>query len=114
MPDPSPRNGSSERLSRLAAHLATIASHIQASRPETQLVELLGQAQRLCEAAAAQPRATSVKTLLANLTMALQTWQHMWPRLGAQSEFRLAVAREARLWSQRFASTRMREEMLGE
>ena len=103
MPNASPRNGAPEQVTRLAAQLAAIASHLSATHPDAQLLDLLEHARRSSEAAAAH--APALAGLLANLTMALQTWRDVWPRLGAQREFRLAVAREARLWSERFAQT---------
>ena len=95
------RDPPQQRLERLAAHFERIASCIRQRQPETALAETLRQTRAFCEWAAAEERSTSVKQLLLNVTMALQTLQAVWPRMGTQREFRLAVAREADLWSRR-------------
>lgn len=61
---------------------------------------LLQQAHQACEQAGAQA-VGDTKAYLVNVQMALQTWQHVWPRLGDQPEFRQAIGREARLWAKR-------------
>ena len=38
------------------------------------------------------------------LHQAVSTWSDVWPRLGTQQEFRIAVSREARAWAQRFST----------
>ena len=59
------------------------------------------QAQQQCEAAIATASEASEKETLTRLATVVGTWQHVWSRLGAQPDFRLAVAREARWWAQR-------------
>ena len=95
----SSRNGSPRPRHHLAAELAVIATHLDAAQPDAHLIKLLERAR--CSSQEAAAAAPSMASLLANLAMALQTWQEVWPRLGSQREFRLAVAREARLWAER-------------
>ena len=87
-------------LSRIAANFAAMASGIHARQPDAALGALFEETQRWCEQAASE-RSAEQAVLLANLTTALTAWQQVWPRLGAQPEFRQAVAREADLWSKR-------------
>ena len=87
-----------------AARLAAIASGIEAQRPDDTLRDLLEQACSSCERAAAGERSRELASLLAQVQTAARTWGDVWPRLGRQREFRLAVAREARLWSKRLMS----------
>jgi hypothetical protein len=88
---------------KVAAHFAAIASCVQERQPDRTLTALLAQTQLLCAEAAERERSADLKRLLTNVGAALQTWQQVWPRLGTRDEFRLAVAREARLWSKRFS-----------
>lgn len=92
-----------EQLHRIASHFAQIASCVNQRTSEATLQRVLKETQGLC-AAAAQQRSVGLHeatSWLSNVTMALKTWQEVWPRLGGQSEFRQAVAREATLWSRR-------------
>ena len=57
----------------------------------------------LCEQAAGRAGSGALNALLANVSTALRTWQDVWPRLGTQRDFRVAVAREARLWAKRLS-----------
>ena len=68
--------------------------------PETVLTAMLEETRSLCEWAVSESSG-ELQSLLTNLQQPLTTWQQVWPRLGAQEEFRLAVAREADLWSRR-------------
>ncbi len=94
------RESPAEQLAVIAANLAQLASLITARRPEAALLLNLREAQVLCEGAASV-QSGEPKTLLLNLQTVLGTWQQVWPRLGGQYEFRLAVVREAELWSRR-------------
>ena len=90
------------RWEQIAANFATIAILIEEQRPTVLLTETFMRTQALCEGAVAQASRANAKTLAGNVQSALRTWQQVWPRLGSQPPFRQAVAREARLWSQRF------------
>ena len=92
---------SPEALQRLADGFASLATEIERGRPERVLLDTMRRAQELASEAAAGQRGER-QALLLNVATALTTWQDVWPRLSAQREFRLAVAREARLWAKRF------------
>ena len=89
-------------MTAIAEHFASIAGWIEQGRADAGLLELLAQARAVCaQSAAAAPAQTQRQ--LGQLQQALETWQTVWPRLGSQQEFRLAVTREARLWAKRLA-----------
>ena len=90
---------------RVAAQFADLASAIQERRSDAILAQCLTKTQAFCEQAARAERSKELKHLLTHLRTALETWQRIWPRLGQEEEFRLAIAREARLWSRRLGST---------
>ncbi len=96
-------SGAASQAARAAAGIEEIASAIDGRRPDAVLIELLGAANALCERAAATQTAEG-KVALTTLATALQTWQQVWPRLGREQDFRLAVAREARLWAKRLGA----------
>ena len=87
-------------LAEVAAHFAGIASGIEAATAQADVMALMEDAERFCSQATLS-QSGELKELLSNLVTALHTWQAVWPRLGKQQEFRLAVAREARQWSAR-------------
>ena len=88
---------------QLAARFASIAACVDERRPEAATLELLAQTAAACAEAARVESSPATKQLLANVETAVSAWHQVWPRLGAQGEFRLAVAREARLWSKRLS-----------
>ena len=88
---------------QVPAQLAALASGIEARQPNPTIMGLIEQAQASCQAAAETTRADVLKQILAQVETATQTWQQVWPRLGGDREFCLAVAREARLWAKRLA-----------
>lgn len=90
------------RWEQIAANFATMATLIEEQKPSVLLTEVFVRTQALCEGAVAQESRAEAKTLADNVQSALRTWQQVWPRLGSESTFRQAVAREARLWSKRF------------
>ena len=94
------RESNEQRLSDIAASFARIASCIHEDQPDSVLRAACEETETLCTAAAPESPG-EVGPLLINVTTALQTWRQVWPRLGQQREFRLAVAREAALWSKR-------------
>ena len=89
---------------QITTGLHAITTCLEEGRPDAELSKFLVDAQRLCDAAAT--RASSREDLarvLTNVKTAVETWQNVWPRLGQDKEFRLAVAREARLWAKRLS-----------
>lgn len=91
----------SHRLERIAEEFGRIAAAIEARQPDTVVADALNTTHALCAAAASGARSAEARELLTNVQTALETWRTVWPRLGAQREFRQAVAREADLWSRR-------------
>lgn len=89
------------RLGEIAKSLEAVATGIGERRGESALLERLRQTQQWCEQVAAHQRGGGPQELVTRLGTVLQAWRDVWPRLGRQLEFRQAVAREARLWSQR-------------
>ena len=90
-------------MTTIAEYFETIAQRIEEARADVGLTELFAQTRVLCENAAAVTPAAETQRLLSQGQQALKTWQEVWPRLGLQREFRLAVVREARLWAKRLA-----------
>jgi len=90
-------------LADVAEQFMAIAESIEAHQPAGTLLKLFQEAQLICRSAASHERLAEPQRLLTNVQTALATWQDVWPRLGSRLEFRLAVVREARLWSKRFA-----------
>ena len=92
----------SQALEQLMTSLVALAAAIQERRPAAAITELLTGIIASCEQAAEESSNGAVKQrLLADVKPALETWQRVWPRLGTDQDFSLAVAREARLWSGR-------------
>ena len=92
----------SQTLERLMTDLVNLSTAIQQHRPAEIIAELLTSTIGSCERAAEEAGGGAVKQrLLADVKPALETWQRVWPRLGTDHDFSLAVAREARLWSGR-------------
>ena len=98
------RNPVDPSLEQLAAWLTAVASSSEAHHPDATVVELLGKIQSSCERAAVSGASDEQRQRLTQVQAATQTWQQVWPRLGAQRDFRLAVAREARIWSKRLVA----------
>ena len=89
-------------MTTVADHFAAIAERVERRQADDGVPQLFAQTRTLCERTAATSSA-EMQRALSQVQQALETWATVWPRLGAQPEFRLAVAREARLWSKRFA-----------
>lgn len=89
----------------VAEQFLAIAEAIKARQSDGVLLKLFQEAQLMCRSAASHEQLAEPQRLLTNVQTALATWQDVWPRLGSRPEFRLAVVREARLWSKRFAQT---------
>ena len=92
----------SDEVTRVVTQMTEIASGIEGDLSDAALTELFGAARTSCERAAATQTAET-RMALTNVATALQTWEQVWLRLGREQDFRLAVAREARLWSKRIA-----------
>ena len=97
---PSLPEGPAHALAQLAERFGAIATCVDGRRGDAAVSTAIEEAAACCQAAT-EGRGDEVRALLTNLTTALQTWREVWPRMGKQSEFRLAVAREAGLWSKR-------------
>ncbi len=89
-------------MTTVAEYFAAIAERIEHGQSDDGVPQLFAQTLTLCERTAATSSAETQRAL-SQVRQALKTWTTVWPRLGSQPEFRLAVAREARLWSKRFA-----------
>ena len=92
-----------QRLQRVSERFTAITAAAEDDERHAIMGTALSQTKAACEEAAAHEQSGDVKQRLTDVASALQTWQDVWPRLGTQPEFRLAVSREARLWSKRFA-----------
>ena len=93
-------------MAQLAASFAEIAERIEGRAQDETLGQLLTKTQTLCQQEASRASSAELRELLTNVQAALTRWHEVWPRLGAQREFRLAVAREARLWCKKFSERR--------
>ena len=90
---------------RLEAQFQRIADAIEQRASDRLVTETLETARALCAETAAQTSDAAARTLFTNVRTALETWHTVWPRLGAQKEFRQAVAREAGLWARKLGQT---------
>ena len=91
-----------QALEQLMTSLVVLAAAIQERRPATAITELLTTTIASCDRAATEAGGAAVQQrILKDVKPALETWQRVWPRLGTEQDFSLAVAREARLWSGR-------------
>ncbi len=99
------RDVAEDRVIQVAAGFAAIASCIEERGSDDALIERLRTTKVACEQAVAAERSAERKRLLTEVQPALETWRDVWPRLGTKREFRLAVTREARLWSKRFSGS---------
>ncbi len=71
-------------------------------RAASQAIEKLLSKLRLdCESAVIPAASKEANAAFVQVQQTLGTWKDVWPRLGPQAEFRLAVAREARAWANR-------------
>ena len=92
----------SQALEQLITDLVNLSTAIQQHQPVTVITELLTGTITSCDRAAAEASGGPVQQrLVTDVKPALETWQRVWPRLGTDQDFCLAVAREARLWSGR-------------
>ena len=88
---------------QVPVHLIALASGIEVHRPNAMILEALERACSSCHEAVETGRAGALTQILAQVETATTTWQQVWPRVGGDREFQLAVAREARLWAKRLA-----------
>ncbi len=82
----------------LAQSLLQVAEAIEQGRPEAAILEALRQARTARGANGRTPDAQHLDTVL-------KTWQEVWPRMGGQRDFRMAVIREARSWAKRLGTS---------
>lgn len=88
--------------STVADFFSTLAESVERNHSKEIILEAINRTEASCRHLAAHADSAQTRKLCANIQTALNTWKAVWPRLGQQPEFRLAVAREARLWSRRF------------
>ena len=81
-----------------------ISEQIEKRKTLQAVEKQLAQLRQDCAIAAAQATSEEARESFVQVQQALETWHRVWPKLGTQPEFRLAVAREARLWSNRLAA----------
>ena len=89
----------------LETQFQRIADAIEQHQSDRLVTETFETARTLCAETAAHTSDAAARTLFTNVQTALDTWQAVWPRLGAQKEFRHAVAREAALWARKLGQT---------
>ena len=87
-------------MAHIADGFARIAACVADRKPTATLTAALQETEALCRQAAATMRGEKA-VVLTNVQQAIATWRQVWPRLGTQPDFRLAVAREAALWAKR-------------
>lgn len=85
----------------VSACFAAIAERIERGQDGESLFDLFKETQKRCAEKAASGSSEKQESFT-QVQQALETWKTVWPKLGSQREFRLAVAREARLWARRF------------
>lgn len=105
MPDPSRRDVNPPALGGVAERFAAVASSIEQQHSDEQVLRALSDAQTVCDQLAAAEASDTHRQLLQHVKIVFETWQQVWHRLGTQREFRLAVAREARLWTKRLGGS---------
>lgn len=86
----------------IAGHFSALAESIERQHSNEAVLEAIAHTQASCKDLAEHAESKEIKRLCGNIQTALSTWKEVWPRLSRQPEFRLAVVREARLWSKRF------------
>ena len=97
-----PEPSKAEReASGVAACFAAIAEEIRRGVSAARVTAAIDAAQHACLGALGSGSGGELAEALANLQTVLKTWAEVWPRLGAQTEFRAAVIREAELWARR-------------
>lgn len=87
-----------DQLRVLSERLTTVSTIID-TRQFQQAPRMLHDAQELCELILPK-QAAAARSALEDLSHRLKVWRDQWPRLQSDTGFRIAVARELRLWSQ--------------
>lgn len=88
----------------LAEAFAALAEAVDARGSAVAIRTALERTHAMCEALSGQKPTAAVRQALEEAQIALRAWREVWPRLGAQHDFRAAVVREARGWATRAAS----------
>lgn len=83
---------------RIAAILLRLADAVEQGRQDAVILEALRQAR-----AARSANGSSASEAFRRVDTVLDAWQQVWPRMGGQRDFRMAVAREARRWAKELA-----------
>lgn len=93
--------GATAPFTRAAEQFAAVAACLEQRMPDEALMARIADATAQCRRIAAEAPDAAQQAILGNMATVFDTWQSVWPRLGAQPEFRQAVEREARLWAKR-------------
>ena len=91
-----------EQMRLISEQLLQAAMTIH-TRQFAQVPRELSEARELCERVLPQ-QAAATKVVLEDVAHRLQIWRNAWPRLKTDLGFRMAVARELRLWAQQLVT----------
>lgn len=95
-------------LSLLIDSFTKLACAIEEQKDESSIQQLLAEMtqaiQQVLGRTLEAEQTPEIREWLPKLCTVVETWQGVWPRLGQQLEFRMAVVREARSWSRRFTA----------
>lgn len=95
--------GEAERLRLLSDELQRVSTIVD-TKQLTQVPRALSELREMCEWLTPQ-HATTLRMVLEDLAHRLQVWRNNWPRLQNDFGFRIAVARELRLWAQQLSAS---------
>ena len=87
-----------KRLGNLASDFSRLEWACSHPKESDMLSDLLRQMKHITEWIA-QDAPLSIQEVMADIQPRLSMWSLIWPRLGAQPQFRNAVARESLAWS---------------
>ena len=93
-------------VSKLGDELHRVATFV-ATKQLVQVPRALQDARELCEWLL-PGQVNPVRSVLEDLSHRLQIWRTNWPRLQSELGFRLAVARELRLWGQQVSTANVK------
>lgn len=88
-------------MNSIPGQFLEIAEAVGKRSPPQTIEKLLSKLCQECESAARQFTTKEAQAAFIQVQQALETWKSVWPKLGSQPEFRSAVVREARAWSNR-------------
>ena len=85
----------------ISGQFLEVADQVEKHGSPQAIEKLMAKLRQDCAGAAGRSASQEAKAVLGQVQQALDTWKSVWPRLGQQKEFRMAVVREARAWSTR-------------